>query len=243
MPNIMKYTIDTYTKHLLLILVFSLAFVIAFIIPVFASFPTFNDAGGIFVRLTSVLTNLTPFTTAVIIFSTLFSLLFLSFAIVAINLIVKHSRTSTRIRKEVMDGLEKYTAKVFGVLLLYTIIVFAVSMFNFLLGISSLYSYLIGLVITPFFFYAPAAIVIDEQKTGRSLTASLRFFFKRLDYFVLWLVLAIVLLTLFDFIFIAATGTLYSRYITLIFDALFILPFLVVLQSQCYMRRFALLKR
>ncbi len=243
MQKLLKYSFQTYTTHLPLILLFSLSFIIALLIPVFAAFPTYNDLGGIFLRSTSLFTNLNLFTTAVIVFSTLFSLLFLSFAIVAINIIVKHSRTQTRINREVMAGLEKYTARVFTALLIFTVIVIAIDAMNYLLGISPTLSSIVGLIVTPFFFYAPAAIVIDELSIKRAMEASLRFFFGRLDYTLTWIVVAFVLVTLFDFIFIGVSGTMLSRYLLLAFNALFIMPYLIVLQSQAYMGRFSLLKR
>ncbi len=241
--NIIKYASEIYVEHLPLILLFSISFIIAFLIPAFASFPTYNDIGAIFLRLASILTNLNPLTTAIITFSTLLSLLFLSFAIVAINVIVKHSRTHTRIRKEVMDGLEKYTSKVFVVLLIYTIIVVFLDVIAFTMGFSEAYSAIITIIFLPFFFYAPASIVVDEKGLVRAMQQSLSFFFKRLDYVLLWFVVGIILLSVFDFIFIGIGGTTLSRYLILIFNSLFIMPFLVLLQSQAYMSRFPMLKR
>jgi hypothetical protein len=243
MKNTLQYSANVYINHLPMILVFSLSFIIAFLIPIFASFPTYNDIGGIFLRLSSIFLNLTPFTTSVIVFSTLLSLLFLSFAIVAINVIVKHSRTHTKIGKEVREGLEKYTARVFIVLLLYTAIVAFFELLCFVYGITQLISAVISIVIIPFFFYAPASIVIDENGLLRSMKQSLSFFFKRFDNVVVWFVTAFVLLSIFDVLFIAIGGDVLSRYLILGFNAIFIMPFLVVLQSQSYIERFGLLKR
>ncbi|MFI5412809.1 MAG: hypothetical protein ACHQX1_02870 [Candidatus Micrarchaeales archaeon] len=245
MRTTLKYSLEVYITHLPLILLFSLSFLIAFLIPIFASFPTYNDMGGIFLRLSSLLVNLTQFTTAIIIFSTLFSLLFLSFAIVAMNVIVKHSRTHTKIRQEVVDGLEKYTAKVFITLLFFTIIVAFFEISSYIYGISQLLSALIAIVMIPFFFYAPASIVMDDASVLRAMKASMKFFIARFDYIILWFVMAMVLLTVFDYVFILAGGTnpIFSRYLTIIFNAIFIMPFLVVLQSQSYIGRFGLLKR
>jgi hypothetical protein len=243
MTNVLEHSVEFYVKHIGLLLLFSIPFIIAFLIPVLAPFPTFNDAGAIFLRLASISTNLTTFSTAVIVFSILFSLLFLSFAIVAINVLVKHSRTSTKIGKEVIRGLETYTAKVFGVLLLYTIIIALVSIAAYFYNISAAIPAIIGILITPFFFYAPAAIVIDERSTYRAIQQSTVLFVKKLQYPVLWIVVAIVLISVFDLLFIAVGGTTVSRYLILVFNSLFIMPFLIVLQSQSYMKRFPLLKR
>ena len=242
-PPVLNYAIETYRANLKLILLFSISFVIAFLIPAFASFPTYVDAGSIFLRTASVFLNLNIFNTAIIFAAVFFSLLFLSFAMVAINVIVKHSRTHTRITREVLGGIEKYTAKVFAVLLMATVIVVLANVLTYGNSYSALITAIVGLAITPFVFYAPASIVIDERRIGQAIDSSLSFFFKRFDYFLMWLVLAIVLITVFDFIFILIGGTVASRYLMLVFNSLFIIPFLVLLQSELYMSRFKLLKR
>lgn len=242
MLNILKHTINTYFANIYLILLSSISFIIAFIIPILTPFPTYNDIGAVLLRTASIYVNLNPFNTAIIVISTLFSLLFLSFAMVAINIVVKHSRTQTKISAAVINGIEKYTAKVFVILLIATVIIILVNILTFNTGYSGAITAIVALIITPFVFYAPASIVIDENKLVRSMQASVKFFSKRLDYFLVWLVIAIVLITLFDAIFIAASGTAISRYAMLVFSSLFILPFLVLLQGELYMSRFKLLK-
>ncbi len=243
MTNVLQYTAEAYLSHLPLLLLFSISFIIAFLIPVFAPLPTYNDMGGIFLRTASIFVNLTPLTSAVIVFSALFSLLFLSFAIVAITTMVKHKRTVVKIGHAVMEGLEKHTARVFMVLLLYTAILALMSILEYSFGITQLLGAIVGIALSPFFFYAPMSIVIDEKGMWRAMESSFLFFFKRFDYVLLWLALAIVILSVFDVIFIAVSGSLISRYALLIVDSLFVLPFLVMLQSECYLKRFALLKR
>ncbi len=243
MTSVLEYAIETYFGRIGLILLFSISFVIALAIPIFASLPTYSDIGAIFVRTGSVFANLNAINTAIIIAATLFSLLFLSFAIVAINVIVKHKRTQVRIRHEVLDGIEKYTGRVFMILLLFTFILSVVNLLTYSTGYSGLATAIAGIVFIPLFFYAPSSIVIDERGMIRAMRASAAYLFKRLDYFLMWLALAIVIISFFDFIFIIVSGTLISRYAMLVFDSLFVLPFLIVLQSQMYMKRFALLKR
>lgn len=242
MKKLLQTAINTYFANIYLILLSSLSFILAFLVPVFASFPTYNDAGAVLLRTASIYSNLNPFNTAIIVISTLFSLLFLSFAIVAINTVVKHSRTQTKIKSEVIRGLEKYTSRVFVILLLATVIIILANVLSYNTNYSGLITAIVALAITPFVFYAPASIVIDDNKIFRSLRASSKFFFRKLGYFIVWLVIAIVLITLFDFIFIHLTGTAISRYAMLIFSSLFILPFLVLLQGEFYMSRFKLLK-
>ncbi len=243
MSNILLYSAGTYTKNIKLILLFSLAFVLAFVIPIFAAFPTYNDMGGILLRTSSVFLNLNLLNTIVIVLAVFFSLLFLSFAIVAINVICKHSRTHTRIKQEVLEGLETYTSKVFMVLILETLILLLMSILLYGTGYSAIVTAVVGLVISPLFFYAPASIVIDDNRVINAMRASTKFFARKSGYFALWVVVAVVLLSGFDFLFISIGGTLVSRYVMLVFSSLFIMPFLVVLQSESYMNRFKMLKR
>ncbi|MGA2800737.1 MAG: hypothetical protein ABSE71_05440 [Candidatus Micrarchaeaceae archaeon] len=243
MRTVFGHAIETYFSNIYLILLCSIPFIIAFLIPAFASFPTFNDAGSVLLRTSSIFLNLNLFTTAIIVIAVLFSLLFLSFAIVAINIVVKHSRTQTKIKSEVIRGLERYTGRVFTILLIATVVIALANILSYNSGYSGIITAIVALLITPFLFYAPASVVIDEAKLFRAIRAGTKFFTKRFDYFVAWIIIAIVLVTLFDFIFILGTGTMISRYAMLIFSSLFILPFLVLLQSEFYMSRFKLLKR
>lgn len=243
MTNVISYSVSAYIKHLKLLLLFSLSFIIAFLIPLFASLPAYNDMGAIFLRTASLFLNLNMLNASIIAIGVFFSLLFLSFALVAINIMVKHSRAHLKIREEVLRGLERYTSKVFLVLLIFTAIVLLVNVLSYGSGFSGILTYVVALALTPFLFYAPSSIVIDDYSIGNAIKASLRFFTKRFDYFLVWLGIAIVLITFFDFVFIVTTGTMLSRYVMLVFNSLFILPFLAVLQSEMYVKRFPLLKR
>lgn len=242
MWNVLEQTIKTYLSNISLVLFSSISFIIAFLIPIFAPFPTFDDAGSVLLRTASIYLNLNPFNTAIIVVATLFSLLFLSFAMVAVNIVVKHSRTQTKVRADVIHAIEQYTGRVFIILLMATLVVWLVNVFTFNTGYSGLITAVAALLITPFVFYAPASIVIDDNKTMRAIRASLKFFFKRIDYFLIWLIFAIVIITAFDFVFITLTGTVISRYAMLIFSSIFIMPFLVLMQGELYMSRFKLLK-
>lgn len=244
MANVVMHAIGTYLSNIKLLLLFSLSFVIALLIPLFAAFPTYNDVGGTFLRLASI-SSLNLLDTAVIVAATLFSLLFFSFAMVMINVVVKHTRTSTKIKSDVISSLERYTGRVFLALLLYMIIIAASSILSYSVvpSLSGIVTSIVALIAFPFFLYAPSSIVIDEKRLVHAMQASANFFVKRLDYTLLWVVVVIVLVSLFDLLFIALGGTSASRYALLVFNGLFILPFIVVLQSQMYMKKFPLLKR
>ncbi len=243
MPNVLYDSFATYKKNIKLILFFSVSFIIAMLIPVFVAFPTYADLGAIFIRTGSIYLNLNFIDTAIIVVATLFSLIFLSFAIVAINTIVKHSRTNTRIRKEVIESLEKHTTDVFVILASFTALLALVNFATYYTGYSGVATAIAAIILVPFMFYAPSSIIIDEKRPMRAIAASARFIKNKFGYFMLWLIVSFVLLSVVDAIPIAAGGTAVSEYAALVIDSLFVLPFLVVLQSETYIRRFAMLKR
>ena len=242
MVNVLRYTANAYLANLQLIFLSAISAIIAFIIPVFASFPTYNDAGSIFLRTASVFVNLTPVNIAVIIASTVLSTLFLSFAIVAINVMVKHSRTHTKITREVMTGLETYTGKVFLVLLLFTAVMTITNLITYEYQMANYLTWIAALILTPFFFYSPASIVIDDNKIIRSFKASLKFISKKPKYFALWLGCAVASYTVLDLLAMSITGPLVAEYLVLIIGSLLILPFLIMLQGESYMKRFSMLR-
>lgn len=241
MANVLVNAVRTYSKHKELILFSALSLIIAFLIPMLSPFPTYLSIGSTFLRTASVYSNLSMFNIVVIIASTLFSLLFLSFAIVMINLIIKYNKTKVRMTREVISGLERYTANVFFVLFLFTFILMLVNVLTYSTSFSGVLTAIAGLALTPLFFYAPSSIVIDERTFTRALRSSVSFVFKRFDYLVLWLVVSIVLLSVFDLVFMPLGPMVYG-YVVLIFDSVFILPFILVLQGEMYINRFAMLR-
>ena len=127
-------------------------------------------------------------------------------------------------------------------LLIYSAIVFAANILTYGSGYSAAITAIVALVLTPLVFYAPSSIVIDEKGLFRAMRASAAFFFKKFDYFLLWLVVAILLFSVLDFVFIHAFGTFASRYVMLVVSSVFVLPLLMLMQGEMYLNRFGLLK-
>ncbi len=241
MANVLVNAFHTYSKHLELIAFSAVSLILAFVVPLLSPFPTYLDIGSTFIRTASVFTNLTPFSIVVIIASTLFSLLFLSFAIVVINLTVKYRKTGAKLGRDVIGGLERYTGNVFLVLFLFTSILMLVNIVSYNTSFSGLLTAIVGLILTPFLFYAPSAIVIDERRFVRAVQSSISFIRKRPSYLLIWIAITIVILSATDLIFMPL-GAVISGYVLLFVDSIFVLPFILVLQSEMYINRFDMLK-
>ncbi len=242
MANVVVDSWDTYTANLRLILLFSIPFLISLAIPLLASVPTYISIGGIFLRTASVFTAVDPVSTVVIIVSTFLSLLFISFAFVAISLIVKSRKTRNRNTRMVLDGIEKYTTRVFAILGLYTVAIVAANLIGYYIGAEPLLTGIVGFAGFLVIFYAPTAVVIDDKRAWRAIKDSARIMADRPGYFLLWLFLIIVVLSIIDEAAFLLAGTLLSIYIVLIISSLIVLPYFVIFQAEAYMKRFHLLR-
>jgi hypothetical protein len=249
MANVFEASWETYKEHIGLVLLFSIPFIIAFLIPLLAPLPTYISSGGIFLRSASVFLNLSAVGLGVIIIALFLALLFLSFAFVAITLIVKAKRTHTKVSSTVMRDLEKYTGRVFVVLLVYAAVLIAVELLSFLVGLQGLATPIVGFFLFIAIFYAPAAVVLENKGVSAALKQSARLVAKEPQYFLMWTVAIAIVISVLDFILIGLTGalmgpagTLFSGYLLLVVNSLFVLPYFVIYQAEAYMRRFSLLK-
>jgi hypothetical protein len=241
MGNVFADSLETYREHAGLVLLFSIPFVIAALIPVFASVPTYVSSGAIFLRSASVFLNLNMVEVGVIIVAMFLSLLFLSFAAVAITLIVKTKRTHTGISGSVVRDLEKYTGRVFAVLLIYSAVLAVVEILSFPLGLQGILTPLVGFFLFVPVFYAPAAVVLENKNVFSAMKQSAHLVVKEPQYFILWTVAIALVITALEFVTIPLTGT-YSDYVVLAINSLLLLPYFVICLAESYMRRFSLLK-
>ncbi len=243
MATLVEDALETYVSNIRLVLLFSIPFVIAFLIPLIAPLPTYLSGGGIFLRSASIFLNLNVLSLAVIVISVFLSLLFLSFAYVAISLIVKAKRTLSKTAAGVIRELEKYTGRVFIVLLFYAFVLTVVDVLSYFVGLQSIATPVVGFFLFVLIFYAPASIVIDNSGVFASMKKSARLVAKRPTYFLIWIALIVLVVSVLDFLLIHIAGTPISSYLVLILNSLFIVPYFVILQAEAYMRRFSILGR
>jgi len=235
--------LEGYIKNIKLIVFFSISFLLAFLIPLFSPTPTYIALGGIFLRTGSMFIDLTYQDIGLILLSLLSSLFLISFAIVAINLLIKSQRTLTNIRTEIIEGVEKYTLIVFWLYTMAFIISLVVILISYEYNLQELIAPLFSLLVHLPLFYMPAAIVIDEMRPINAMKMSLYMIRKRFKYFVLFILVGWALLSISDLFLISLKSYFqWSSYVVLIINSLFILPFLIILQTQIYLTKYTILK-
>ena len=240
MMKILRYSVDSYLRNLKLILFFSIPLLIAFLIPIYVQMPSFLALGGIYLRTGSI-PDMTYVDAGIMILSFMVSLFLISFAIVDINLIVKSERTTLKIRKEVIDGIGKYTVHVFWIFLTVELVLLIIQLIALEYGIQEIASPILSFIVFLPVFYAPAALVIDDLRPWRALEKSVSMIFSKFFYFMIWLLIGFVLLSFFDLVLLSLFPTGVGSLLMLAVNSIFILPYLVVLQTQMYMTKYTIL--
>lgn len=238
--NILAHSFAAYSKNIKLISFFAIPALIALLIPAFVNTPVFSAIGASFLRTGSI-PDLTAMDFGIIIIGLLISLYLISFAIVNINLVIKSMRTNTDIKKEVMRGITGYTLNVFLLFLLGTILLLIIQLITFQIGVQQWLSPILSFIVWLPIFYAPAALVIDDLRPFRAAQKSFGMVFSKLPYFALWCVIAIVLLSVLDFVFLALLPHMIGSLAVLLLNSLFVMPFLIVFQTEVYISKYTIL--
>ena len=238
--SIAKQSIIAYMKNLKLISLFSVPFLLALLIPLFTPMPTFMALGGTFLR-TGSMPQLTLFETGVIILSCLTSMFLISFAFVAINLVIKSQRTLTNIKTEVLKGMKKYIFTLFAIYSFAWILTLAVTLIAFETGSERIVGPLASLITYTLLFYVPAAMVIDDQSIWRAFRTSATYLYRKPLYVLLWMLLAFSALSLLEFTLLEVMDHTLAEYAVLVVNSIILLPMLVVIQTQMYLSKYTIL--
>lgn len=241
MLKTLKHTIITYTKNFNLVLFFSIPLVIAFLIPIFIQLPTFPAAGGMFLR-TGSLPELGTSDVIIMLFSYLLSLYLISLAIVNINLVVKSQRTTLNIKKEVLERMGTSTLNVFFLYVTFTLILFLIQLISYRLEIQNILAPVLGLIVSLPFFYAPAALVIDDINPEKAVKYSLIHIKRKWIDFILFLIIGVILLSSITFFVLTLELGDIESLLIIILNSFIIVPFLIILQTQIYIAKYSLLR-
>ena len=237
--EVLKHTVNAYTRNIKLMLFFSVPALLAFLVPILLPLPTYIAVGGTYLR-TSSMPELTQFDIALMALAFLLSLFLISFAIAAINIVVKSQRTLTNIKKEVVAGIEKYVLNIFWLFLTVELLYVIVGLLAYEWGVQNWLNPLATLVGSVLLIYAPAALVIDDMRPFRAVEASIKTVVRAPLLFLLWIAVAVVLLSLSEVVALALLQHKTAQMLVLVLNSLFFLPFLIVLQAQIYMTKYPL---
>lgn len=244
MIDAIKNSIETYTKNIGMILFFSIPFLLSLVLllPPLSPAPVFSALGGYFLRSGSI-PQITTTDLVIIILSAGISMLFLSLAAVAITLVVKSSRTRTRVSAESMRNLGRYTLIVFGIFVGIKVLEFLFLSYLISININELPALVIDFILSLGLFYIAPAVVLEEKKPVPALVSSFNHIVRRPLNFIVWLVLAFILIYVFSsFSFFMFSDPMMRQGFIILLNSAVVLPFLTVLQAHLYMSKYTIVR-
>jgi hypothetical protein len=239
--EVLNHTFSAYKKNFKLIMFFSFPFAIVYLLS--ALLPNFISLSGIFLRYGSIQSDLAFWDAVVIVAPFLISLAFFSFALVAINLVIKSQRTLKKLTFYENEKIESNTIKMFTVFLGVFVILLLLNLFLYDYQLTSSFGLLFSFLLSTAIVFVPQALVIDDLGMMPSIYMSIGVIFRRFTYFIYFLVIASFLIILNTMLFLELGSALpYARYFAVLVNALVILPFLEVLKTQIYLSKYTVLK-
>ena len=238
MMRALQHSIDFFFERIGLVVLFSIPFFFALLIPTFVSTPSYLALGGVFLRTGSI-PEVGAFEAAVAAFAYLVSLFIISDSIANINVLIKSKRTLTKATKRVWKALGTHAVNIFLIYTIATILVLIFQLVTFDLPLRGIILPLLMLFLSFALFFVPPAIVIDERQPWHAVVISFRMAIKKLDAVLSWMVLGLVMLTVGEFILLFLPYPL-GQYATLLFNSVVVIPFLLIYQTHIYMKKYGL---
>jgi len=237
--RVFGYSMDFYLKRLGLIVIFSVPFIFAFLLPVLVAAPTYLALGGVFLRTGSI-PEMSFLDYVITIVAYAVTLFIIADTIVNVNIVVRSKRTLTDIKFEVMGALGSYATRIFYIYTLMLLLLFMIQLVTYENPLQTWFYPIFGLALSFLLFFVPPAVVIDNLDTATAIRRSIEMVSRKPHLFLSWVLFAFIALSfvkLFaDLVFVSP----FSGYFVLLVNSLVLLPFLIVLQTQMYMEKYPL---
>lgn len=234
-----KYAADFYLRRVGIIVVFSLPFILAFLIPALVPAPTYMALGGVFLRTGSI-PELSLLDFIITGGAYALAVFLIADTIVNINIVVRSKRTLTTIKHEVFSAMGTYAIRIFALYTAILVLLFAAQVLTYDNALKTWLYPLFGFALSFLLFFVPPAVVIDNSDLPTAIGTSVRMALKNPHFILLWAFIALFTLSLVtvaaDFVFTSP----FSGYFILLVNSLVVLPYLTVLQTQMYMERYPL---
>ncbi len=237
--RIFTYALDFYLKRLGIIVVFSVPFILAFLIPVLVPAPTYLALGGVFLRTGSI-PELSIIDIIITAFAYGIAVFLIADTIVNINLVVRSKRTLTTIKYEVVQAVGSYAMRIFYIYTMVLLLMFIAQLLTYENSLQIWIYPLFTFVLSFLLFFVPPAVVIDNSDTPTAIRRSVAMALKNPQTIFLWILFSLVSLSILKVFSDVIFSNPFSGYFVLLINSLLLLPFLTVLQTQMYMEKYPL---
>ncbi|MEK6982822.1 MAG: hypothetical protein AABX38_07850 [Candidatus Micrarchaeota archaeon] len=239
LDRIFEYTNQFYNANKNMLVLFSIPFILASLIPLLVSAPTYITLGGTYIRTGSF----PDFSVLDVLFTVVayaVSVFLIADTIVNINLIVKSKRTMLKTPYDILKkGASEYVLRIFLVLTLLVLLTAALQLLTYDLSIQKFVYPLLTFLVYFFTFFFAQAVIIDDSDTASAIYRSISLATKKWYLVLLWTFIGLVGLSITKFLGDLLFGG-FSEFFVLLVNSLVILPYLIVLQVQIYMEKYPL---
>lgn len=236
--RVFEHTNKFYFKRLGLIVVFSVPFLIAFLLLLLVPAPTYLSLGSTFLRTGSIpeLSILDILLTAAAYVVAVF---IIADTIVNVNIIVRSKRTLTSIKHEVVTALGKYATRIFYIYTMMILLLFIAQLVFYEHPLQSWIYPIFAFALSFLLFFVAPAVVIDNSDTPTAIRRSVSMAIRNPLSVILWTFSGLFAISLLELIALLIVPSVSSILVMLI-NSLFILPYLIILQTQMYMEKYPL---
>ncbi len=234
--RIFQYTTKFYLERLKLIIIFSIPFIISSLLLLLVAAPTYNALGAPYLRIGSIpeLSIIDLVITAAVYIVSVF---IIADTIVNVNIIIRAKRTLTSIKSEVIQALSKYATRIFYIYTLMLLLSFIAQLLLYSHPLQSILYPAFLLIMSFFLFYVAPAVVIDNSSTADAIRRSASRAIRNPSLVFIWAFSGLIALSVLSLV---TSFIPYGSYIALLVNSLFVLPYLIVLQTQMYMEKYPL---
>ncbi len=244
--TIMKYTMQMYFKNFGLIILASIPGLFGLMIPLFVGMPSYIALGGVYLRTDNIV-DLDNVAAIVMIVSVLISVYLMSFAVVAINMVIKRQRTMKRLSVDNLKSIAHWTNSVFVAYIIAMILFLLIQIYTYDNPARGIIVPLANITIGFAMLFFPTAMVIDEVRSFIAMQRSVKMIISKPIVILQWMVVALLLLSLVDLIFLTIVDVfsfiprIVGQWAVMIFNSLVILPYMIVLLAQIYINKYTIL--
>lgn len=232
------YSVEFFRGKYRLVLLFSIPFFFALLIPMLVSAPTFVALGGVFLRTGSI-PELDFFQMGITIIAYLVSLFIIADSIVNLNLLIKSKKTMTKVGGEVVKAMGTYAVTIFLIYTVAMLLMLVLQLLTFDFSYRGIVLPLASMVLGIALFFVPPAVVIDGMKPWHAIHSSAIMAVKKLPHVLFWAILGAFAITVAEFIFLFLPYP-FGVYLTMLFNSVVLIPFLLVYQTFIYMKKYPL---
>jgi hypothetical protein len=239
--RVLGYATDFYLKRLGLIVLFSIPLLFALLILGLAPAPTYIALGGAFLRTGSI-PELSLLKIILVAIGYIVAVFLIADTIVNVNIIIRSKRTLTAIRSDIVSSMGTHAMRILYISIVLILVMFIAQLLLYGNPFQSWIYPLFLLILSYLLFFVPQAVVIDNSDTLAAISRSARMALRKPGFFILWTVLALVAISIVEVVGDFVFPGILSSYFVLLVNSLFVLPYLLVLQTQMYMEKYPLAK-